>query len=220
MSVRLPPMMPASMEKLPKDERGYPIPWFVATLADGSRDFRIVHPDQPLKAFSRRLCWVCGQPLGRYGAFVIGPMCGINRVSSEPPSHPLCAAFSAKACPFLTQPRRIRDKQGLPEELTAPGIMIERNPGVTLVWWSARWDVFRDGAGGFLFNIGDPARATWWCKGRYATRQEVLDSIESGLPALQKLADAEGPAAQAALRRQRTRLELLLPSPALQEVAP
>lgn len=218
MSPRL-PMMPASICKLPKDERGYPIPWFVATLPDGTRDFRIVHPGQGLQAYKGRLCWICGQSLGRYGAFVIGPMCAVNRVSSEPPSHPLCASFAAKACPFLTQPRRIRDKQGLPEELTAPGIMIERNPGVTLVWWSMRWTPFRAGDG-FLFNIGEPLRTLWFREGRPASRAEVLESVESGMPALQALADQDGVEAKAELRLRRHQLELLLPSPGLREVVP
>jgi hypothetical protein len=35
-------------------------------------------------------------------SFVVGPMCGINRNSAEPPSHKECAQWSARNCPFLS----------------------------------------------------------------------------------------------------------------------
>jgi hypothetical protein len=39
----------------------------------------------------------------------------------------------------------------------------------------------------------------WYASGRTATREEVLASIDSGLPSLLELAEAEGPDAVAAL---------------------
>ena len=64
------------------------------------------------------------------------------------------------------------------------GIMIERNPGVALVWPTLKPGILDDGAGGRLFDIGKPRKVEWYCEGRPATRLEVLASIESGLPAL------------------------------------
>jgi hypothetical protein len=210
------PDMPDSIRRLPKDSRGYPIPWFVAELADGTRDFRVIDPRKIALAHRNRLCFVCGRPLQRYGAFVIGPMCAVNRISAEPPSHPLCALFSVKACPFLSQPRRIRDDRELPAgwELAA-GDGVLRNPGVTLIWWSLRWTPFR-APGGVLFNIGEPYRMTWWREGREATRAEIDESIRTGLPALEERAVEEGPRACQALRAAVKRLQPLLPSPQLE----
>ena len=51
-------------------------------------------------AYRRKICFLCGEPLGRFAAFVIGPMgSSINRVSSEPPAHRDCAEYAVRACP-------------------------------------------------------------------------------------------------------------------------
>jgi hypothetical protein len=76
--------LPERIKQLPIDERGYPIPWFVDWV-DGKPEFRAMDGRKLVRAIKERLCWVCGQPLGVNLAFVAGPMCGINRVSSRTP---------------------------------------------------------------------------------------------------------------------------------------
>src|SRR5690242_16765548 len=93
--------------------RGYPVPWFVADV-DGVPDFRIVDARKFKPALEQRLCWLCGKPLGAYLAFPIGPMCAVNRVNSEPPSHRECAQWALQACPFLTQKEAGYRSAGLP----------------------------------------------------------------------------------------------------------
>lgn len=179
--------MPSRIAGLPRNKAGYPIPWFVATLEDGSRDFRIAGTFQMLTAVQHKLCWVCGQPLGTYYAFTIGPMCAVNRISAEPPSHRDCAIYSALVCPFLSNPamrrRDLPDVAGLVEPGGQP---VLRNPGVTLVWLTRSFHAFTAPFGneGILFEIGDPTETLWFADGRKATRAEVRDSMESGLPAL------------------------------------
>ena len=139
-------------------------------------------------------------------AFVIGPMCAVNRTSSEPPSHLDCARFSARNCPFLSQPRMKRvGEQNLPHGTAAPaGEMIKRNPGVTLIWQTLRYSVWDDGRGGVLHDIGKPHEVEWYAHGREATRDEVLESINSGLPLLadmcQRDPDPQGALAELAQR--------------------
>jgi hypothetical protein len=189
MRADLPPA-PLAMQARPLDPRGYPIPWFVHIDDQGVADFRIIGVNKVNLAVRRNLCWLCGRPMRRMKSFVIGPMCAVNRISAEPPSHPECAVFAARACPFLTHPMAKRgDKPGEYED--APGIMIERNPGVTLVWGCLTYSAFREGSG-LLFRIGKPERTQWFAKGRPATRDEVLESIETGLPFLRQVAEAEG----------------------------
>ena len=104
MSVQL-PSPPVRIARLPKDERGYPVPWFVAWLLDdldgraheversrpGARpDFRILASGARELAVKKRLCWVCGEPLGVHQVFAIGPMCAVNRTTMEPPGHRAC----------------------------------------------------------------------------------------------------------------------------------
>jgi hypothetical protein len=202
--------LPDRMKPLPVDQRGYPVPWFV-TWIDGVPDFRVITPEKVWMAHRIELCWVCGQPRGRYMAFVIGPMCSINRVSSEPPSHRDCAIYSAVHCPFLTKPNMHRRENALPEGHIQPaGVMIRRNPGVTMVWITRDYRAEVE-ADGILFRIGDPVEVLWYAEGRPATRDEVVASVESGLPTLIEMADAEGPAASAALARMQSAAEGLWP---------
>lgn len=203
------PALPDHFKRLPVDARGYPVPWFVAWI-DGKPDFRVVRPGGVMHAHRRHTCWLCGQRLGRYFAFVIGPMCAVNRVSSEPPSHLSCAKFAARACPFLTRPMAKRNMRDMPEDAReAAGVMIERNPGVALVWATDKYQAFTvgraDGDTGLLFEIGPPRATYWFCEGREATRAEVLRSIETGYPLLLKEAQAEGDDAVAELERMAAR---------------
>jgi hypothetical protein len=192
--------MPPRIARLPLDRRGYPVPWFVAYI-DREPDFRVVRPRGVDQALSESRCWICGQlMLDTRVAYVVGPMCAVNRTSAEPPSHRDCARYAARACPFLTRPHARRRENNLPENGGAPGLMIRRNPGVALVWITRQpLRVFEDGRGGRLFDIGEPVAAEWYAEGRSATRAEVMASIESGLPILRAEAEKDGADACAAL---------------------
>lgn len=204
------PPPPPSIARLPTD-RGYPVPWFVAWI-DGRPEFRVADAAKIALAVRDRLCWVCGGPLSHRVAYLIGPMCVVNRVSAEPPSHPGCAEYSVRACPFLSRPAMVRREGGLPEEGESPGVMIRRNPGVTCLWTTRAPGAtpFRDGPG-LLFRLWTPTALSWWCEGRTATRAEVLASVESGLPSLLGMAEAEGPGAEAELQRMRAEAAPLWP---------
>lgn len=202
--------IPDRIKRLPVDKRGYPVPWFVAWI-NGEPDFRVVDPDKVVDAVQHSLCFICGQPLGRYKAFVIGPMCAINRVSSEPPSHRECAVFSAQACPFLTNPKQVRRETALPDQIKDPGgLVIERNPGVSLVWVTTKYKPFK-APGGVLYDVGEPEETIWFVKGRTATREEILHSIETGLPTLREAAELDGPDALELLEAQRQKAMELVP---------
>lgn len=128
--------------------RGYPVPWFVA-WRDGEPEFRCMDPEKLVLAIRCKRCWVCGGVLGKFMTFVVGPMCGINRTSAEPPCHRECAQWSARNCPFLSKPQMDRRENDLPENIVeAPGFAIRRNPGVTLLWTTKGYTLFGDGRGG------------------------------------------------------------------------
>jgi hypothetical protein len=94
-----------------------------------------------------------------------------------------------------------RNEKGLPEEGHADGLPIMRNPGVALVYVALKYEPFSDGAGGFLFRLGNPVETYWYAEGRTATRAEVMASIDSGLPILRESAEGEGLHAVAELNR-------------------
>lgn len=201
--------MPGRIALLPTDKHHRPVPWFVAFI-DGVPDFRVIRPGGIQAALRFKLCWVCGGPFVRQQdrAFTIGPMCAVNRVSAEPPSHKDCAVYSATACPFLTTPNMIRRDRHKPAEAVVPaGISIPRNPGVALVWVTGyrSWKTRSDGNGGLLFDIGEPREALWFARGREANRAEVLASIDSGLPILREMAEQDGAEALAELEAMHAR---------------
>jgi hypothetical protein len=200
------------MKSLSIDERGYPVPWFVAWI-DGKPEFRVADAEKLHAAIRKSLCWVCGQPLGRWKVFVIGPMCAINRISAEPPNHRDCAEYSVRACPFLSRPQMTRRENDLPETYDEPaGCMIKRNPGVMLLWTTDSYRIMHAPAGhaGVLFEIGDPERVACYAEGRPATADEIRKSIETGLPLLRETAGSQSPLALAALEQQTREAKALL----------
>jgi hypothetical protein len=182
--------IPLRMLNLPIDERGYPVPWFVEWI-DGKPEFRAASAAKWLQAVKEKRCWVCGQRLGAYLCFVLGPMCGVTRTTSEPPCHRDCARWSARFCPFLARPHMIRRGTEQLEAMgaeAAGGILIQRNPGVTLLWYARDFKVWHPDDGGVLITVGDPTEWEWWAEGRKATRAEVDESIRTGLPNLEEIA--------------------------------
>lgn len=195
------PELPMDMRRLPVDRRGYPVPWFVAWLdeeqrevpvGEGEPEFRVMRRGAVMDAAHFDRCWVCGGRLGRWRAFVIGPMCMVNRINSEPPSHVQCAEFAARACPFLSRPHAHRREAGMPEGGEAAGVLVERNPGVTAVWRFkfARYS-FKRVPNGVLFNLPEPDGVRFYAEGRAATRAEVEESVRTGLPALFEVCETD-----------------------------
>lgn len=202
---------PDRIAALPLDEKGRPVPWFVCWF-DGKPDFRVMDAQKIGQAYSLKLCWICGQRLGKFKTFLIGPMCALNRVNSEPPSHRECAQFAACACPFLSTPQMHRRERDLPsEEVHKPaGISLDRNPGVSLLWTTLSfWPLAVPN--GYLFRLGEPVELQWFKEGRIATRPEIMESIDSGLPILRQIAQEQGEPALAALERSYQEALKLLP---------
>jgi len=205
--------MPSAIAALPTDKVGRPVPWFLQWF-DGAPDFRVADTRKFDVATAEGLCWTCGGECWRDETigFLVGPMCAVNRVSSEPPSHVDCAVYAARVCPFLTTPGMVRRERGLPANYEDPaGIMITRNPGVALVWVT---DTYRteDVGNGILYTMGEPVDALWFARGRPATRGEVLTSLYTGVPELEKYARAEGPDALADLGRRLSAMADLIPA--------
>lgn len=119
-----------------------PAPRFISWI-NGKPDFRSIEPDKLGKAVRLNLCWLCGQALGSRLAMVVGPMCIINRVSSEPPCHRECAEYAVVACPFLSDAIRRRntrpfvpggDRLDIEHSENVAGEAIGRNPGIAAIW--------------------------------------------------------------------------------------
>lgn len=202
--------LPPNMQGLLVDPAtGYPCPWFIPWL-DGKPEFRAADQAKFATAIREKRCWVCGNLLSELFVFVSGPMCCLNRTSAEPPSHVACARWSARNCPFLNgKLTKRRDEEGLQAKIkpTEVGRMIRRNPGVTALWHTSSYRPFR-AEGGTLIEMGHPLSVEWYAHGRKATRAEVDESVRTGLPALEAL--AQDPASRGLLDHYKRRFKLLL----------
>jgi hypothetical protein len=216
------PDMPARIARLPRDERGYPVPRFVPWVKDGEfarrldplakPEFRYADPQFRSRAFHHGLCWVCGERLGVHKVYGLGPMCVVNRITSEPAMHRDCAEWSARACPFLIHPREKRNEKNINPIAGNPGgLMIKRNPGCVALYETPIAKAIKAGDG-WLIKLGDPDRVDWLAEGRQATREEVLASIDSGYPILFAEAKRDGLQAIHALGVMRTVAQKLLPA--------
>jgi hypothetical protein len=203
--------MPKRVSWLPISDKGFPVPWFVATI-DGKPDFRVIDTPKLGIAFRRKLCWICGEPLGATFAMTVGPMCAVNRTIAEPPSHRDCAIYAAQACPFLANPqarrRTIDDMTGLSPP--AEGAIM-RNPGAVGVWVTNDYTPFKSEDGSILFTFADPIEVLWFAEGRAATADEVRHSVDTGLPLLFDEARRQGPSYLAELGRQIIKARAFLP---------
>ena len=169
------------IKPLPRDRRGYPVPWFVQWI-DGEPSFPTLDTRKMILAVRQKRCWICGQSLGRWLTFVVGPMCTLNRVSAEPPCHDDCATYAVKVCPFMINPRmgRIPDAKR-PEGVTISAMHDPRNPGVMATYHARTFQPDADGNGHPIFMMGPPiGGVVWWTRGRHATRQEVEEALREG----------------------------------------
>jgi hypothetical protein len=184
--------VPDRMRRRPIDHRGFPVPWFVSLkTADGRWDFVHLDPARLDHAYRAGLCTLSGEPLGKFVAFVVGPMGIINRVAAQPPCIPDLGEWAAQVCPFLSRPLAKRPHVDAQETALPPGLMVPDNPGGCVVWVVRRQDYVRGRDG--LYRFGAPHRVSWWTKGRQATPQEVRAIYEARADKLRAMAEAEGP---------------------------
>jgi hypothetical protein len=203
--------LPPRLARRPVSERGFPVPWFVSYI-NGKWDFVNLDPRKIGEAYRRNICWLCGEPLGKYLCFAIGPMCSINRVSSEPAAHRECAEYAVRACPFLARPAAKRnEKAHLGKSEDSPGIALDHNPGAVVIWVTRSYRPIQVDRGN-LFQLGEPVETLWFAEGREATRAEIETAIAKGLPFLRKAAESQGPEAVTELGFFLKRAEKLLPA--------
>jgi hypothetical protein len=100
----------------------------------------------------------------------------------------------------------------------APGCMLKRNPGVAMIWMTRNYEIVRvprnndTGAPpGVLCIMGEPTRVEWYREARIATRTEVQESIDTGLPALVAAAAAQ-PGGLEMFQRQEKHFQKYLPA--------
>lgn len=97
--------MPQNIRKLPRDDRGLPVPASVAYDADGKPDFRVIDLEMWPRLVLEQRCGICGRKMHGRFAFVGGPKSLESRYFSDAPMHHECASYALRVCPFLAAPR-------------------------------------------------------------------------------------------------------------------
>jgi len=191
---------PTRMRARPIDERGYSIPYFVGYV-NGKPDFRCADQAKFAACVKFKKCWLCGEKLGVHHTFVIGPMCVVNRVTSEPPCHLECATYAMKGCPFLKLPNAQYRLANRPEGYVEPaGVGLTHNPTACALYTCREWHLVKV-SNGYLLQLGEPSNVEFWHRAQLATRGQVIDAMNIGLPKLAEVAREEGPDSLAELRR-------------------
>lgn len=107
-------MIPKSMRTLPKDARGYPIPFIVAKDRRGVAQFAVNDHERVHTASIKQLCGICGKRLTHGGWFIGGPGSFLMEYGAflDPHMHQECATYALKVCPYLAAPRYLKRVEG------------------------------------------------------------------------------------------------------------
>lgn len=202
------PVRPPRIERLPLNAKGYPIPYFVAYV-NGQPDFRVIDPEKITRCITKQLCWICGDKLGRWLAFNVGPVSAVLRNSGEPPSHVDCAEYAAQACPFLRLPAAQYRAANLPPTMKDHPEGMRHNPGVAAIYVTDQY--YHQGG---LLRLGAPIRIAWFSEGRAATRDEVEAGLTLGWPKVIEACDGKREHEQQAEEMRRSFSELWFPGSA------
>lgn len=179
----LPDNTPTNIKALPRDPRGYPIPYFVATLPDGTRDLRFASEERQVACINHRLCWVCGKRLNVQMVLLGGPLSIGNKKHSDFACHPSCAEFSVKHCPHLNNAKAKYRDNDRPKAIAPDGV-IKEHPGVIGLTYCMAVVVYR--IGNCLFQSPEKITAIdWYFEGEKisAERASELYSPPADMPA-------------------------------------
>jgi hypothetical protein len=111
--VRTWPDMPQRMRTLPRDPRGYPVPYLVLLDSDGRPQFAVNDSRRVEESWRKGLCSICGKRLLRTPRgqreqwFIGGSRCFLHEAGAflDPPMHLECAEYALAVCPFLAARR-------------------------------------------------------------------------------------------------------------------
>ncbi|WDQ02231.1 hypothetical protein PVK74_10635 [Micromonospora chalcea] len=107
---------------------GLVVPWTTARTPDGRHRFGTVDLHRHNRALTDLLCQTCGAQLGARIVFAMRDSDLRLLTSPEPGMHPVCAAYSATACPMLAGRMNHYRTTSLAEQLADLGALSQGDP--------------------------------------------------------------------------------------------
>jgi len=176
-------VLPERIAQLPRDRRGYPIPFIVMRDDAGEPQFVVNDTRKVYEAMVRKLCGVCGQGLEAEVWFTGGAsnalMNGDVGVYVDGPLHEECKTFAMEVCPHLahrmTKPvnlepiRRHMGEEGV--RLRDASVL----PGVPTLFVAVKTARFKPARleGGLGWKVDKPfLRVEYWRGGQQLPRHE------------------------------------------------
>jgi hypothetical protein len=182
--------VPERIARLPRDPRGYPIPWNV--LREGDTAFFTINDDRRAwEALRKGLCPICGERLGRYLWFVGGPRSAFDPGGCylDLPGHRDCMEFALMTCPYLAMPKYLgRIDVVHPEKLPPQAkllldeTMIRDRPEIFVAVACTRIEANDRGPlQPYLKPVAPFLDWTYWRHGRQITEEEAMPFLRAAL---------------------------------------
>jgi hypothetical protein len=153
--------IPRRLPSRPRDPRGFAISWFSLILPDGSARISVNDSAKRSRALAHRLCWTCGQPLGRFVSFVLGPVQTLSRITTELPSHRECILLCAARLPISGQSATRAFGRAVLELLCGYRSPLPDNPGLHALWVTRTYQPEPTPRDARIIRIGEPESVTW-----------------------------------------------------------
>jgi len=98
---------PPRIARLPKDKRGYPIPFNVLRGKDSLPIFAVNDDTKSWRCLREELCPICGERLGSWRWMAGGPLSAFDPHGFyyDLPMHKDCVEYAMQVCPYLAVPR-------------------------------------------------------------------------------------------------------------------
>ncbi|GLH30150.1 hypothetical protein WSS15_28000 [Acetobacter pasteurianus] len=175
--------IPSRMLNLRRLNSGLPIPKF-ATWEGDKPNLTVMNRDFFGTALRNKLCWICGQKMGRFASFVGGPKSTASKCFVEPPMHRDCAEFAMQVCPYLVTGNNERKNKLTPleEKQHRSAGTDPDNPIIFGMSISNDWHFISGENCFFLKNV---AEVIWWKHGKLASSKEAEKAVLEGEQAVQ-----------------------------------